>query len=89
MKKNQEGKLHTVSKDPYPLAKKVKEIYKIIASKSSVLFSKLFNKKCSKLELIVTFLAILELIKMNKIIAAQERLFDEIVVTSREVRQWK
>ncbi|HHW02701.1 MAG TPA: segregation/condensation protein A [Thermoanaerobacterales bacterium] len=86
MKKKQEEKVRTISKDTYPLVKRIKEVYKIIAERSSVFFSKLLNKKCSKLELIVTFLAILELIKMNKIIAVQKRLFDEILVTRREVR---
>lgn len=85
-KKNKEEKLHTVSKDPYPLSKRVREIYKIIAGRTSMFFSGLFNKKCSKLELIVTFLAVLELIKMNKITAAQEQLFDDILVINREVR---
>jgi len=85
-KKNKQEKLHTVSKDPYPLSKRIKEIRKIIAGRTSIFFSGLFNKRSSKLELIVTFLALLELVKMNKITAAQERLFDDILVINREVR---
>lgn len=85
-KKNKGEKFNTVSKDPYPLSKKIKEIRKVIAGRTSIFFSRLFNKRSSKLELIVTFLAILELVKMNKITAAQEHLFDDILVINREVR---
>lgn len=81
---HQEEKVHTVSRDPYPLSKRIGEIYKIISKKSKVLFSKLFHGRYSKQELIVTFLAVLELIKMNKIKAAQERPFDDILMTTRE-----
>ncbi len=45
-------------------------------------FRKLFEHKKSKVQIIVTFLSILELMKTSKITIIQEELFDDIVVTS-------
>lgn len=44
-------------------------------------FSSLFRDKHSKMEMIVTFLAVLELIKIGSIIIEQECLFDDIIIT--------
>ena len=46
----------------------------------SVPLSELFAKSKNKLEVIVTFLAILELIKMKEVIACQTGLFQEILI---------
>lgn len=88
-KKKQQDTPQILSKDPYPLSKRIKEIYKIVAVKSKIFFSRLINKNYSKMELIVTFLAILELIKMNKIFAAQKNIFDDILVVRKEARNGK
>lgn len=45
-------------------------------------FRKLLAKQCSKTQIIVTFLAILELMKTGKILIEQEQLFDDIQITS-------
>lgn len=46
-------------------------------------FRNLLERQNSKVELIVTFLAILELMKTGKIVIAQEHLFDEIMISAR------
>ncbi len=81
-KKNRDKRIHPVSKDPFPLIKKVREVYNILLTyKKNVYFSQLLKKtRKTKLEIIVTFLAILELEKMNKILASQERPFEDIIV---------
>ena len=48
-----------------------------------VSFSRLLAQSASRLEIIVTFLAVLELIKMNGIEVQQERLFGEIVILAK------
>ncbi|NLU09844.1 MAG: segregation/condensation protein A [Tepidanaerobacter acetatoxydans] len=84
-KKKPEEKISKITKDSMPLSRKVIEVYKILKRlKSQVRFSKLFSYDASKVEIIMTFLAILELIKMNKILATQEKQFGEIVLTCRE-----
>lgn len=47
-------------------------------------FRELLERQNSKLELIVTFLAVLELMKTGKIEISQEHLFDEIYISVRE-----
>lgn len=46
-------------------------------------FRKLLEKQSSKMELIVTFLIILELMKIGKIAISQENIFDDIIITSQ------
>ena len=46
-------------------------------------FRNLLEAQCSKVEIIVTFLAILELMKMGKIFIAQEKIFDDILIDSQ------
>lgn len=46
-------------------------------------FRKLLEKQKSRAEIIVTFLIILELMKVGKILISQENLFDDILITSR------
>ena len=45
-------------------------------------FRSLLEAQCSKVEVIVTFLAILELMKVGKIFISQEKIFDDIKIDS-------
>ncbi len=45
-------------------------------------FRKLLEKQSSKMEIIVTFLVILEMMKIGKINISQEDIFDDIMITS-------
>lgn len=45
-------------------------------------FRRLLEKQSSKMEVIVTFLIILELMKVGKIHISQENIFDDIIITS-------
>lgn len=47
-------------------------------------FRKLLEKQSSKMEIIVTFLIILELMKTGKITISQENIFDDILITSKQ-----
>ncbi|GAF73330.1 unnamed protein product, partial [marine sediment metagenome] len=50
-----------------------------------VSFNRLLAHAASRLEIIVTFLAVLELIKLKGIEVQQERLFGEIVILQKQV----
>lgn len=77
--------IHVVKKDPMPISRKVKEIFKFICScKNHIKFSFFLKKIRSKTEKIVTFLAILELIKTNKISAKQDGIFGEIIMCKKK-----
>ena len=46
-------------------------------------FRKLLEKQSNRMEIIVTFLIILELIRTGKIVISQEDIFDDIIITSK------
>ncbi|MNC83414.1 segregation and condensation protein A [compost metagenome] len=50
-----------------------------------MLFSKLLHEEMYRHEIVVTFLAILELMKMKQIVCYQNKLFDDIVMEWRGV----
>ncbi len=47
-------------------------------------FRKLLEKQHSKMEVIVTFLIVLELMKIGKIDIVQENIFDDIIISAKE-----
>lgn len=47
-------------------------------------FRKLLEKQSNRMEIIVTFLVILELMKTGKIFISQENLFDDIIIVAAE-----
>ncbi|KXG74134.1 Segregation and condensation protein A [Fervidicola ferrireducens] len=76
--------LKTILKDPLPLKVRIKQVYKILLKRKRMFFREFFQENSSKLEIIMTFLAILELIKLNRVKVKQERLFGEITVVLKE-----
>jgi segregation and condensation protein A len=71
---------HKVIKDEFSVSDKIHEIYHILAERPKILFSSLFRKARDKNEIIVIFLAILELIKMREIFITQKGFFEEIEI---------
>jgi len=71
---------HKVIKDEFSVSDKIHEIYHILAERSKILFSSLFRKARDKNEIIVIFLAILELIKMREVFITQKDFFEEIEI---------
>ncbi len=63
---------------------KIDEIINLLIENQSVLFSSLFSSHYSKYELIISFLALLELVKMKKIYILQHKLFGSIKLMRRE-----
>jgi len=63
---------------------KILAIQKALLDKIRVNFSKFLAKAGSKTEVIVSFLAILELIKQRDIMVSQEGLFSEIVISANK-----
>ncbi|MCG8431160.1 MAG: segregation/condensation protein A [Candidatus Omnitrophica bacterium] len=69
---------YEVVKDEFTISEKIHSLLHLMLIKPSVKLSELFAKTGSKMELIVTFLAVLELVKMREIIAFQREMFQEI-----------
>jgi len=59
---------------------RMEEIVSILSEKTGVKFSKLFSSDSTRLHLIVTFLAILELIRLGKILVRQRKAFGQITI---------
>ncbi len=71
---------HKVIKNAFTVSDKIHEIYHILAKQSKVYFSELFGKAGDKDEVVVIFLAILELIKMREIFVVQREPFGDIEI---------
>lgn len=71
---------HKVIKNEFTVSDKIHEIYHILANSPKLYFSTLFKNAKNKDEVIVIFLAILELMKMREVFVVQKNFFDEIEV---------
>lgn len=76
----EEEKFHEIKPEILTLQEKMGHILGVLRRKSRVGFSTLFDGGLGKLDLIVTFLALLELIRLRKVLIRQPRPFDEIMV---------
>jgi segregation and condensation protein A len=72
---------YEVIKDEFTIEEKTHEILHLLLEQPAVKISGLFLKAKSKIEIIVIFLSILELIRMKEIIAWQRGQFQEIEIS--------
>ncbi|HTY45379.1 MAG TPA: segregation/condensation protein A [Patescibacteria group bacterium] len=76
---------YEVIKDEFTVEDKVHHILHLLLVQSTIRISELFAQAKSKLETIVIFLAILELIRMKEVVALQKGPFEEIeIVRNKE-----
>ena len=87
--KKQEDKIDTrhntfgkIEKEEVTVEDKLEYLNKYITSHKKFSFRDLLKKQKSKTQLVVTFLAILEMMKLGTIIVEQENTFDDIIITS-------
>ena len=71
---------YEVIKDEFTIEEKIHQILHNLLEVETLKLSDLFNKAKNKLEIIVTFLAILELARMKEIIARQSEMFRDIEI---------
>ena len=84
------SKFGKIEKEEVSLSDKMLEMKEFAKTHRKFSFKDLLKKQCSKVQVIVTFLSVLELIKMGHIHVVQEEIFDDIqidVVTDPET--WK
>lgn len=72
---------YEVVKDEFTIEEKVHQLLHLLLVHASLSIVELFRNSKNKLEMIVTFLAILELIRMKEVVARQKELFGEIEIT--------
>lgn len=71
---------YEVIKDEFTIEEKVHQILHSLLVESSIKISGLFAQAKHKIEVIVTFLAILELIRMKEVVARQSAVFEDIEI---------
>jgi segregation and condensation protein A len=70
----------TVQRDEISVKDRIRDIVVVLKQFETVRFSKLIRENMDRHEVVVTFLAILELMKMKHIRCFQHQLFDDIVI---------
>lgn len=75
-----------IEKDEINIDEKESFIENYVRQKRRFSFTELLEKQKSRMEVIVTFLCILELMKVGRITVEQNELFDDIVIISKEVQ---
>ena len=76
--------IYEVQAEPWTVEMKVTELRTLLTVKRAVRFLDLFTPEKGKLELVVTFLALLELIRQHVARALQERPFSDILIALTE-----
>ena len=64
----------------FSVSEKIDEILRHVASGNRIRFSDLFGTVVSRVEVVVTFLALLELIRLKQVRAVQKNIFEEIEI---------
>ena len=77
------SKFGKIEKEEVSLEDKMAYLEEYAKTHAHFSFRGLLEAKSSKVEIIVTFLAILELMKMGKIFISQEHIFDDIKIDSK------
>ena len=73
-----------IIKDEVTVEEKVHQLLHMLMAEPTVYFTRIFENARSKIEIIATFLAILELIRLKEIIVLQRSLFGEIEIMRNE-----
>src|SRR6478735_5647576 len=73
-----------IYEDKWSVSDKIEHIVKLMTTQTGVRFSELFEDATSRSEVVCTFLALLELIRLKQLICAQSSDFGEIEIRKRE-----
>ena len=76
------SKFGTIEKEEVSIEDKMDYVVDFTIKNKHCSFRNLLKKQCSKIQIIVTFLAILELMKTGKIHITQDNIFDDIIIDS-------
>jgi segregation and condensation protein A len=72
--------VHEIIRDEFTVEGKIHHLRRLLEEQVRVSFTELFSKAKNKLEVVATFLALLELIRLREIVVRQTQLFGEIVI---------
>lgn len=90
MKEIPKETFHKVIKDEFTVEEKMHDIFHMLVKNSVIYFTELFKKAKNKLEIITTFLALLELIRLKEVIIRQRQMFGDIeIIQNKELMEPK
>ncbi len=75
---------YEIIKDEFTVEEKVHDLLHMLMNNSSISLSSLFSKAVHQVEMVVTFLAILELIRLKEALVVQKELFGDILVVRNQ-----
>jgi segregation and condensation protein A len=73
-----------IFEDKWTVSEKIEFILRVIAERGSVRFTELFESAASRSEVVCTFLALLELIRLKQLVCVQPEAFAEIEIRRAE-----
>ena len=77
---NHKEDLREIFEDKWTVSEKIEQLRNLIASRESMRFSELFADATSRSEVVCTFLALLELIRLKQLVCVQPEPFSEIEI---------
>lgn len=79
---NKREDLRDIFEDKWTVSEKIEQLLQLVTDRPKVRFLELFSASTSRSEVVVTFLALLELIRLRRLVALQDKEFGEIEITS-------
>jgi segregation and condensation protein A len=81
LRKTPEEVIHEIITEEHTVEQKIHDVLHLLLDKPAVRLNDLFEKSKNKIEVIVTFLAVLELIRLKEVKALQQGPFADIEIT--------
>lgn len=79
---SRQGDTRDVFEDRWTVSEKIQSVLAEVAARGPLRFAELFHEATSRAEVVVTFLALLELVRMRQLTAAQDDAFGEIILAA-------
>ena len=70
----------TIKREPVSLEQKIGSVLKFVRREKNCSFRQMLEREAGRVEVVVTFLAVLELMKIGKIRLSQEAIFDDMYI---------
>jgi segregation and condensation protein A len=78
LQRKPEKTTYEIVREEFTVEEKVHQILHVLLAQTSVRLDELFERASSKMEVIVTFMAVLELCRMKELVIVQKRVFSDI-----------
>jgi len=77
----------TIKMDTFTVGQKIKSLMEDLSLRETMTFTEIISKAGSRIEVIISFLSVLEMVKLGIISLSQESLYGEISVTLKNVER--